>query len=89
MTFPERGDGSEKWRQTNMLYCGLTNDTRQSVRTGEKCGLGAHVHDGHHRAAALRPLVHGIDRDEHGGIADGRRRDAADRALGMAVVVDV
>jgi hypothetical protein len=38
---------------------------------------------------AVGALVHGVDRDENRRIADRRRGDAADRALGMAVVVDV
>src|SRR5215831_20886618 len=51
--------------------------------------LVADVHDGNDRPAAVRPLVHRVDRDEDGRIADGGRGDAADGGLGMAVVVDV
>ena len=42
--------------------------------------LFARIDDGDARPAALRALMHGVDRDEHGGIADRGRRDAADRA---------
>ena len=45
----------------------------------------AGIDDGDARSAALRALMHGIDGDEHGGIADRRGGDAADRALGMAM----
>src|SRR5882724_7165002 len=42
-----------------------------------------------HGTAAMWALMHGIDRDEHGWIADRRRRHAADRRLGVPVVMDV
>src|SRR5207237_894627 len=45
--------------------------------------------DGDDWAAAVWPLVHRVDRDEHRWIADRGRRDAADRGLGVAVMVDV
>ena len=38
-----------------------------------------------HGPAALRSLMHGVDRDEHGRVADRGGGDAADRALGVAV----
>src|SRR5260370_42034939 len=41
-----------------------------------------------HRAAAMRPLMHGIHRDKHCGIADPERRHAAHRRLRMAVMGD-
>src|SRR5260370_8704420 len=41
-----------------------------------------------HRTAAMRALMHGIDRHEHRRIADRQRRHPADRGLGMAVIVD-
>src|ERR1700733_6079385 len=47
--------------------------------------LLAGVDDGDARAAALGPLVHGVDRDEHRRIADRGGGDAADRAFGMAM----
>src|SRR5476651_155936 len=37
----------------------------------------------------MRPLMHGIDRYEHRGIADRKCCHAAHRRLGMAVMVDV
>ena len=40
-------------------------------------------------AAAGRALMHSVDRDEHRRIADRRRRHAAHRRLGMAVMVYV
>src|SRR5260370_5675964 len=42
-----------------------------------------------HRTATMWALMHGIDRDEHGWIADRRRCHAADRRLGVPVVMDV
>src|SRR3989442_13657626 len=49
----------------------------------------AEIDDGDDGTAAVRSLVHGIDRDEDGWISDRRRRHAADRRLGVAMVVDV
>src|SRR5262249_11928372 len=47
------------------------------------------IDDGNDRPAALRALMHGVDRHEHRRIADCRRRYAAHRRLGMAVVVHI
>src|SRR6185437_12280555 len=43
------------------------------------------VDDGDARAAALRPLMHGVDGHEHGRIADRGGGNAADRALGVTM----
>src|SRR5580658_1907678 len=45
----------------------------------------ARIDDGDAGAAALRALMHGVDRDEHGWVADRHRGDAADRGLGVAM----
>ena len=50
---------------------------------------GAQIDDGDDWTAAVRSLVHRIDRDEDGWISDRRRRHAADRRLGVAMMVDV
>src|SRR5882724_2755823 len=42
-----------------------------------------------HRTATMWALMHGIDRDEHGWIADRGRRHAANRGLGMPVVMNI
>src|SRR5882724_5301916 len=42
-----------------------------------------------HRTATVWALMHGVDRDEHGWIAERRRRYAANCRLGMPVVMDV
>ena len=49
----------------------------------------ADIDDRDHRAAALRSLMHGVDRHEHRRIADRRRGDAANGRLGMAVMMHV
>src|SRR5262249_40949917 len=49
----------------------------------------AGIDDGDDRTAALRPLVHGIDRHEDCRIADRCRRDAADRTLRVAMMMNV
>jgi len=49
----------------------------------------SHVDDGDDRAAAMRPLVHRVDGDEHRRVPDRGRRDAADDGLGMAMVMHV
>ena len=41
----------------------------------------ARIDDGDAGAAALRTLMHGVNGDEHGGIADRGCGDAADRGL--------
>src|SRR4051812_12227275 len=51
--------------------------------------LVADIDDGDHRSAAVRTLVHRIDRDEHRRVADGCSRDAADSTLGVPVMMDV
>src|SRR5260370_323649 len=47
------------------------------------------IDDGNDRPAALRALMHGIDRHEHRLIADCCRRYAAHRRLGMADGVNI
>src|SRR5262249_58210781 len=47
--------------------------------------LLSRIDDGNDRPAALRALMHGVDRHENRRIADCRRRYAAHRRLGMAV----
>src|ERR1700688_1585873 len=42
-----------------------------------------------HRTAAMRALMHGVNRHEHCGVADRQRRHAAHRRLGMAVMMDI
>src|SRR3954453_2702769 len=49
----------------------------------------AHIDNGDHRTTALRPLVHRVDGDEHGGIADRRGGDTTDRAFRMAMMMHV
>src|SRR6516225_4703370 len=44
---------------------------------------------GDHRSAAVRTLMHGIDRHEYGGIPNRCGGDAADRGLCMPVMVHV
>src|SRR5690606_32432804 len=43
------------------------------------------IDDGDGGTAAVGALVHGVDRHEHGRVADGGRGDAADRGLDVAV----
>src|SRR5215471_21292392 len=47
------------------------------------------INDGNAGAAALRSLVHGVDRHEHCRVADRSSRHPADRRLGMTVVMHV
>ena len=51
--------------------------------------LFADVDNSYDGTAALRTLVHGVDRNEDRGIADRRRCDATDRTFRMAMVMDV
>jgi hypothetical protein len=51
--------------------------------------LFAQIDDGDDRAAALRALVHGVNRNEYGGIADRGRRHATNGCLGMTMVMHV
>src|SRR6516162_7294246 len=53
------------------------------------CRLFPHVHDGDHRPAALRSLMHGVDRHENRRIADRGGGNAADGGFGMAVVMHI
>ena len=69
---------------------GLEGHSRRAAfRVDTGPALLAGIDDSDHRPAAVRPLVHRIDRDEHRRIADRRRGDAAHRALRMPVVVHV
>ena len=68
---------------------------RASVRSPADCSgdaggvLLADVDNGDHGPPACGSLVHRVDGDEHGGIADRRRGDAADRGLRMAMMMHV
>src|SRR3954453_17982099 len=62
----------------------LRNRTTSLVRSSF-----AYIDNGDHRTAALRPLMHRVDGDEHGGIADRRGGDAADCPFRMAMMMHV
>src|ERR1700676_2150061 len=51
--------------------------------------LFVELHNRDHRTATMRALMHGVDRDEHGWIAERRRRYAANCRLGMPVVMNI
>jgi len=58
-------------------------------RCADQRGLLSDVDDRDDRPSALRALVHRVDGNEHGGVADRRRGDAVDRSLAVPVMVNI
>src|SRR4051794_19790021 len=77
-------------RGHSRCYSGVAKaEKRRDTRPAGYPVRSAEVDDGGDGAAALGALVGRGDRDEHGGVAGDRRRDAANGGLDPAVPVDV